>query len=291
MTSIVSSSDNAASEHENLQIAGVNSTCLSRLFTRLALGTLGRFYKSNGVCTPISRHKIIKCGRRVRLTEAATMKFIAENTSIPVPRVYCSFRHKDRTFILMERIRGEDIPRAWKRLSEEGRQKMFAQLKAMIDELRRLTPPLGTGVESCTGGSLTDCRIKRAERFGPFKSIQDFHFWLREDLRPSDHPNRAKDQEWQDIEKMAAMQDGPWPPPVFTHADLNPCNILIRDDNVVAIIDWEFSGWYPHYWEYTSAYYGNISRTGWQDELCNFLETFPAELEMERTRNQWWGEV
>jgi hypothetical protein len=33
--------------------------------------------------------------------------------------------------------------------------------------------------------------------------------------------------------------------------------------NVVGIVDWEFSGWYPHYWEYTSAWYGNLTRIDW----------------------------
>lgn len=193
----------------------------------------------------------------------------------------------------MERVRGEDLPRAWKRLSEAARHKVLTQLKDMFHELRTLVAPLGTGVESCTGGSLYDSRMKRGPPFGPFRSIQDFHFWLREELRPSEFPSRTKDHEWEDIEKMVAMQvqDGLWPPPVFTHADLNPFNILVRDDKVVAIIDWEFAGWYPNYWEYTSAWYGNITRTGWQDELGQFLQTFPAELEMERTRQKWWGEV
>lgn len=291
MASIVPNPDRVASEHKNPKTSTTDSTCLLRLFTRLALGTVGRLHKSDGLCTPISRHKLVKSGRRVRLTEAATMRFVAEHTSIPVPRVYCAFEHKDRTFILMERVRGEDLPSAWKRLPTAARHEVLAQLEAMFQELRKLAPPPGTGVESCTGGSLYDSRIKRGPRFGPFKSIQDFHFWLREELRPSEFPDRPKDHEWQDIEKMVAMQDGPWPPPVFTHADINPFNILVRDDKVVAIIDWEFAGWYPDYWEYTSAWFGNITRTGWQDELCHFLETFPAELEMERTRQKWWGEV
>ncbi|KAK4548490.1 hypothetical protein LTR36_009400 [Oleoguttula mirabilis] len=219
------------------------------------------------------------------------MRFIAENTSIPVPKVYCSFVHKGRAFILMERIQGEEIPRAWERLGEAGRQKIFAQLRQMLQELRALEPPLGTGVESCAGGGLYDSRMPTHPRFGPFKTVQNFHFWLREELQPSEHKDRENDSEWQDLKKMAAMQDGPWPPPVFTHADLNPFNILIRGDEVVGIVDWEFAGWYPNYWEYTSAWHGNVTRTGWQDVLDQFLDPLPAELEMEATRQKWWGEV
>jgi len=63
---------------------------------------------------------------------------------------------------------------------------------------------------------------------------------------------------------MTKRQDGPWPPPKFTHGDLNPFNILVREGKVVGIIDWEFSGWYPRYWEYTSAWFGNVTRTEWR---------------------------
>lgn len=49
---------------------------------------------------------------------------------------------------------------------------------------------------------------------------------------------------------------------VFTHADVNPRNILIdlynlpgrtRDSRVSGIVDWEFAGFYPEYWEYTKS--------------------------------------
>ena len=42
---------------------------------------------------------------------------------------------------------------------------------------------------------------------------------------------------------------------VLTHNDLSPRNILVRDGKVVAIVDWELSGFYPDYWEYVKAYF------------------------------------
>lgn len=98
-------------------------------------------------------------------------------------------------------------------------------------------------------------------------------------------------QDLEDLKDMAVKQDGPWPPPVFTHGDLNPFNIVVRGEKVVGLIDWEFSGWYPHYWEYTSAWCGgNILRTEWRDLLHKFLDPLPEELKMEITRQKWWGE-
>ncbi|THW98763.1 kinase subdomain-containing protein [Aureobasidium pullulans] len=280
-------------EPHDIQTLAINDTAFNRLFTRLALKTWGRLYKSNGFCSPISRKKIVKTGPYVHLTEAATMRYIAENTSIPVPKVHCAFTHKDRSIVVMERIHGEVIPAAWNRLGEEGRAKIFAQLKGMIEEMRCLKPPPGTGVQSCVGGSLYDSRMNRNEtRFGPFATIQEFHIWLRKGFRSTDHTQSSnlESSEEKQLEEMEAMQDGRRPHPVFTHADLNPFNILVRGEQVVGIIDCEFAGWYPHYWEYTSAWFGNLVRTGWQDRLSRFLETFPAEFEMEKTRNKWWGE-
>jgi serine/threonine protein kinase len=282
---------NVDTEQKGAIIPAVNDTFFNRLYTRLAHKTLGKLNKSDGLCTPISRSRLIKTGHRVCLREATTMRFVAERTSIPVPTVYCSFVHKDRAFILMERIRGDALPKAWGSLPESARQMIYSQLKGMIQELRALKPPPGTGVESCLGGELLDSRISRCPTFGPFKTVQDFHFWLRDGLTLSGAKHNVEDGEWQDIKKMVAMQDAPSPPPVFTHGDLNPANIIIRGDNVVGVIDWEFAGWYPDYWEYTSAYYGNVTRTDWQDAIDQFLEPFPAELEMERTRNRWWGEI
>ncbi|PYI34237.1 hypothetical protein BP00DRAFT_484797 [Aspergillus indologenus CBS 114.80] len=40
-------------------------------------------------------------------------------------------------------------------------------------------------------------------------------------------------------------------------------NILIRDDDIVGIIDLETAGWYLLYWEYTSPYQGNPQNSFW----------------------------
>lgn len=222
------------------------------------------------------------------------MKFVANNTSVPIPKVWCSFTRNGRVYLVMERIRGDCIAKGWDERSKESKDTLLAQLKVMVEEIRSLQPRPDAGVESCVGGSLFDSRMPRPDRrFGPFQTIQEFHLWLRDNLRPSEaeKPEQAAEQDWKDVKDMAARQDGPWPRPVFTHGDLNPCNIIVRGDKVVGIIDWEFSGWYPNYWEYTSAWCTQILRTEWQDLLSSFLEPFPEELEMERTRQRWWGEI
>jgi serine/threonine protein kinase len=111
------------------------------------------------------------------------MKFVAENMLLPVPKVYCSFIYQNHDYIVMERIQGGEIPRVWKKLSEQSHPKVLMQLKCMFKELWALTPPSGTGAESCTSRSLHNSHIPQSLlHFGPVMTIQEFHLWLRENL-------------------------------------------------------------------------------------------------------------
>lgn len=279
-------------QHDGSQHLAINNTFFNRISTRLASYTIGRLYQRQGICIRISRNKILKAGRRVHLTEGATMKYLADNTDVPVPKVFCSFIHKKQAYIVMERIRGKPLSMCLNDMSEKSLKNLLAQLKRIFSELHALEPRQGTGVESCTGGSLYDDRIPHGiPRFGPFKSVQDFHSWLRQGITSESLESRTVDQDWHDLQKMISTQDGPWPSPRFAHGDLNPYNILIHNSNVVGIIDWEFSGWYPHYWEFTSAWFGNVTRSRWQQMLNQFLYVPSSEeFQMEETRHQWWGE-
>lgn len=280
-----------ANSHKGTEPLSINNSKFQRWKTLVALKITARLLKSTGPCQVISRHKIVKSGIRAHLTEAQTLKYIAENTNVPVPKVYCAFVHRERAYIVMERIRGQELSAAWEHLSSQSREKVLAQLGDIIRQMRRLKPPTNTGIESCIGGSLNDPRMPRSiARFGPFSEIQAFHRWLREDFDLAAAQNIRDPEAKQEIREMVLKQDSNWPAPIFTHADLNPSNTLVRGDEIVSIIDWECSGWYPCYWEYTSAWYGNRIRTYWRDLLMTVLEPFPEELKMEITRQKWWGD-
>lgn len=280
--------------HNGYEHLAINDTPLRRRLVRLALKTTAHFYKGNNGRTHkrISKNLVVKTGPSTHLTEGATMSFVGKNTSIPVPKVYCSFLHKDTAYIVMERIEGETIGAVPRRGDEAGTGKVLGQLRGMLAELRALRPPVGDdGVASCVWGSLRDVRERRtAPCFGPFETIREFHFWLRHERVLGERWQHISEAHWRDLQDMVAKQDGPWPPPVFTHCDLSPWNIIVRDGNIVGIIDWEFSGWYPHYWEYTAAWCRNTFRTRWRDGLVSILDPYPEELRMEATRRRWWGD-
>lgn len=242
----------------------------------------------------LSRHLIVKTGGDVRLTEAATMMYVADKTNIPVPKVLSAFVRKGAVYIVMERIQGQVFDIAWRHASEQARASLLEQLRALVDELRALPPPADFVIGSCTGGALQDFRQRRAKppvQFGPFQTIPKFHSWLRNGLKQGE-PVNVEEEELDDFKEMLVRQDSPWPPSVFTHGDLNPTNIIVRDNKIVGIIDWEMSGWYPHYWEYTSLKIASfLVNQFWDRTIDKFLNPFPDDLKMERIRFYWWGNV
>lgn len=274
----------------SLTCSSVKDTAVRRFFTKLALRTTARFYCKQRSCRCITSRKIVKRGPYVDLTEAASIQFIAERTSIPVPKVHCAFTSNDRTYIVMERLPGKPILPALETMDEASQDCVLKQLKSYLDEMRALTPPHRRAVQSCASSSLYDSRIPPGtRRFGPFATIQDFHRWLRDGFDVSGLQSSDCRAE---LEQMAYFQDSYWPPPVFTHGDLDPSNILVHEGHISGIIDWEFAGWYPHYWEYTCASYGNlIGPTNWTPFVDRILTPCPEELRMETTRQKWWGEL
>lgn len=279
-------------DQHNTTDLSINNKWHRRVLVLLLLKTTSRFYKHSGPCVPISHGLLVKYGPLVDLEEAATFKFIGTHTSIPVPDIYCAFVRKGKTYIAMQRIHAESMAKFMSYASEFERKKVFRQLKGMLDQMRILPAPSSpSAVQSCANGTVRECRIAHSTpRFGPFARIQEFHLYLRDGLQLQERPSHMDETDWEDIKEMVTRQDVEWPPTVFTHGDLNPFNILVRNGKIAAIIDWENAGWLPHYWEWTSAWTGNIIRQAWQVVLPQFLDPHPEELHMELIRQKWWGE-
>ncbi|RDW90050.1 uncharacterized protein DSM5745_01825 [Aspergillus mulundensis] len=258
-----------------------------RYLTLLAVQLLERVRPRHGNVLMLTSNLCVKYGRRVHLSEASTMQFISQRTSIPVPKVLCAFTHAEQTYIVMERIKGEILGSGWVDRREQSKSRLLAQLSRIIVEMRQLQPPDSMGVASVDGGSLYDCRVPGPGptlRFGPFSTIKDFHRHLR---RGMEFDSRL-DAEIRDL--ITQHESGTWPL-VFTHGDLSSLNILVSGDDIVGIVDWETAGWYPSYWEYTSAYQVNPQNSFWANEIDKFLEPMPDELAMERIRQKHFGDI
>lgn len=281
-----------AATTKNIQVTDakpIRDSAGNRILTLLAVKVLthkylGRLWKQPGGVLFISKF-CIKAGPFTTLAEAHAMQFVAQHTSIPVPKVYCAFTRKGRTYIVMSKVDGQMLGQGWVARSEESKARILAQLKRMTEELRGITPPEGVGVANVNGGPIYDPRLPRKSLWGPFKAVQDFHKELRDGADVD--PNR-RGLPW-DIAALVSFHKQP-SPVVFTHGDLSSLNVLARGDEVVGIIDWETAGWLPSYWEYTSAWNVNPQNEFWQQEVDKFLTPMPHELEMEQIRQKYFGD-
>lgn len=97
---------------------------------------------------------------------------------------------------------------------------------------------------------------------------------------------------------------------VMTHGDLHPRNIIEQlvpgyyndpsDDDVtgkhvkvIAVIDWDKSGWYPEYWEFAKALHTIGARRDpmqdWWQYLPPSIGVWPMEYSLDRMISSWHG--
>lgn len=248
------------------------------------INLLRRFRDRTGSVLMLTNDLCVKYGSRLDVVEAQTMLFVAKHTNIPVPKIYFAFTHKGCTYILMERIHGQPAVWGWVHRSEASKLKVLDCLRNMVLEMRSLASQSNT-ICSVSGGSLYDLRIPSTQlRFGPFQSVQEFHNHLRNGIQ-------AQSSHCDEFKRLVSLHSQDWGPPIFTHGDLSSLNILVRGDSVVGIIDWETAGWYPQYWEYTTACQVNPQNSFWRIEIEKFLDEMPEALEMEHLRQKYFGDL
>lgn len=114
----------------------------------------------------ISSSLLVKYGTHASLIEAKSMRFVAEHTSIPVPKLYAAYAYGplDRdtddygslydTYIFMEFIEGDTLEKSWNSFDSTAKLQIAADLKGYIGQLRSLLPANYIG--SVDHGPVTD---------------------------------------------------------------------------------------------------------------------------------------
>ncbi|OAF58872.2 hypothetical protein VC83_06312 [Pseudogymnoascus destructans] len=82
----------------------------------------------------------VKYGCAVSLLEAETMKFIALNSMVPVPKVLAAFAEEETSlkFIVMELVPGRPLEALLPTLNAKEKVEVCILVKNAIDELRRI---------------------------------------------------------------------------------------------------------------------------------------------------------
>lgn len=197
---------------------------------------------------------------------------------------------------MMSQIPGDDLEDVISKLSDGQVASIVKELAGYLGQLRRLEPPApapapkdGASSPAAEGKKMVtaplvggvggvpghDVRLG-SSGWGPFRSVADFHTHLRFG-EPLEY--------WEDKPAVAAAhgkEDGAYKLK-FTHADIALRNIRVKDGKIAGIIDWEFAGWYPEYWEYTKMHYGGAGdRPTWK----RFFDAVEAEEGIEKYREE-----
>ncbi|CAG8151207.1 unnamed protein product [Penicillium olsonii] len=183
------------------------------------------------------------------------MQYIAENTTIPVPRIYrVEVQAGGIKSILMNYIDDRTLEEAWPSMIPSQKVSIAQELHGFILQLRDLT----NGSDPEAGGQ----RFRDLQTKNLMTSLStecDYQSTVPSFFRMGSlFPDNSH---WS---SSVSRKDNLF----FTHGDLAPRNILVsQEGHVTAVLDWEYAGWYPEWWEAVKAY-----------EFCNDLPGWAAYL-------------
>ncbi|WEW60294.1 hypothetical protein PRK78_005779 [Emydomyces testavorans] len=230
----------------------------------------------------ISPHVVVKFGPHVTVTEAKSMIFVSQNaTTIPVPEVFACYSYGpiDRdvddygslfdTYIFMSFVEGQTLDTVWESYDEATKHRVADQLKECLHDLRNISG--GTYIGSVDQGPVTDQILANSLNKGPFDSEEAFNNAII-DTYQANAPKRHIRTFLTGMLSLSKHRI------VFTHGDLRLQNIMVQDGRITGIVDWEFSGWYPEYWEFSRALHVWMWQHDWTDYLMDILQPYYSEF-------------
>lgn len=195
--------------------------------------------------------------------EVPNIRFLASRTSIPIPQIVEEWQEDDGAcFLLTKRIRGQPLSEIWPKMTLADKERVAKQTVEYLLQLR--------GLHSDRMESIGGKPIYSAFLFpngygighGPFSS--DDELWAEMSLALSQVPDQVRSKLRQRMPNAA--------PCTFTHGDLTNVNIIVENGNLAGILDWESSGVFPVWWEFTCAGIGlGQDDQDWKDLLRKHL--------------------
>ncbi|KMP00997.1 hypothetical protein CIRG_01137 [Coccidioides immitis RMSCC 2394] len=207
----------------------------------------------------------LKRSRLLRVQyEAHALKMVAEYTTLNAPRVvdFIELPAKREGWLLTNCIEGDIAGKCLQTMNAEQLHQFSIDFRNYVEQIRSL------------GGECQDCRIDNEDgSTGPYDNIADFNKHLMDMCGLI--PNPADRAVIANVHSRSYRV-------FFTHADLNPANVLVHSGRLSGFVDWEFAGWYPEYWEFTKACYIVRIWTLWLEMMKGAFPEYPDELKAEQ---------
>ncbi|THZ57474.1 APH-domain-containing protein [Aureobasidium pullulans] len=198
---------------------------------------------------------ILKWSDGTRAEEVLAME-AARRAGMPVPRVICYGEQPDSPHapvsILMTRLPGHELGAVYETLDAAEQETILQEMDAYISSMRKWKSPWGEQrICSLSGTSIRSVRVP-FHSMGPFDTEDQMNDYL---LYPQDYHESYYDHEpdFLNLKKRVDVLFSDKHDIVYTHGDLKHHNIMVHNGHVSGFIDWESAGWYPEYWDFTTA--------------------------------------
>ncbi|KAH6619742.1 kinase-like domain-containing protein [Chaetomium sp. MPI-SDFR-AT-0129] len=178
--------------------------------------------------------------------EYRTLPYLQEHLPhFPAPRLHGVIRIRQYGLLFSSFVSGLDLEKVWPQLDDVQKRSVSAQLDKLLVELRSLPFPPNTPLGGLEGLGCKDARRGIRISSKPILDVSQFDDFIFSGSK------WASPMYTQFLRSLVPASPAKV---VFTHGDIRPANIMVRQDEegswtVVAIIDWESSGFYPEHWE------------------------------------------
>jgi aminoglycoside phosphotransferase (APT) family kinase protein len=207
-------------------------------------------------------HKmVLKCSPGIALkiilnmddfTEYTTLQYLEEHKpTIPAPRTIGLVRLGKQFLVFMSLVPGTTLEAVWPELDDSLKRSVQEQLNGIFIELRSLTRPDNMPLGGVAGKGCQDLRRHVRRTTDPIWDTENFDNWQ------FSNPHFGSPIYIKTLRSLC--------PPlsqkhVLSHNNLRPDNIIVKLEGgqcrVNGIIDWQYSGFYPEYYESTKVMNG-----------------------------------
>ncbi|PYH87751.1 hypothetical protein BO71DRAFT_404391 [Aspergillus ellipticus CBS 707.79] len=185
-------------------------------------------------------------------TEYTSLQYLMrEAPDIPAPRPHGLIAFGPFRVLFMSYVPEMTLTEAWPNMSHEERQSIQHQLNDIFHRLRSIRQDAGKTLGGVCGEGAKDLRV---DERGLFKDISKTKEFDELQFSARHHGSSTYVRLLRSLlehDRSTLMEKS-----VFTHGDVRPDNIMVKQDGdrytVTGIIDWEFSGFYPPYYECTA---------------------------------------
>lgn len=221
---------------------------------------------------------MISRGETMPLPEISAQQFVSKHTKIPTPAVYKFFELEGYCYIVMQYIPGKRLSEVWdsETLSSKAQSSVASAIRNYIDQLRSATDT-SYAYRNIPGPMVGETGSARNVRGPPWLTVE------RNIGSLETYDKLAKYCSFV-LPRFPKIQPKPTDTPklVFTHGDLSMHNILIDKEEKVWVVDWEYAGCYPPWFEYIGMLESSEPRDPdfetWSDSESEVAEADIAQM-------------